>query len=68
MASGRQKSKQIAVWVNPIFRAAVMDKAQREAVNLSALIRGFLSAWLRGETPAEEREGEESPAPQEGEQ
>lgn len=35
-------------WLDAELRAAVMDKAKRESINLSALLRAMLREWLDG--------------------
>jgi len=42
-------------WLDADLRDAVMDKAQRESVNLSALLRAMLREWLAGTYRPKER-------------
>jgi len=56
------KTAQISFWLSPELNRRARIKADRDAVNLSALLRGFLREWTDGEA------GAESPAPQKGKQ
>jgi hypothetical protein len=60
--------EQFSFWMPLDLAHQVRAKALREAVNLSALLRGFLRDWIAGTwTPLETQEEDEPPAaPQEG--
>ena len=48
----RNKNQQVNFWMDKETYKLVRQKANRESVNLSSLIRTFLEEWLKG-TPRE---------------
>ena len=44
----RRMGSKLNFWLSPDLYERVMDKARREAVNVSALLRSMLTDWVEG--------------------